>query len=135
MRSSVSRLAAEHPFRPPVVRVESSLRTTHGMIDAATDILEWDVENWSEALEFWRRYSSQTLAGCKALEIGSRNGGLSLWLALCGARVVCSDLDGPTDVARHKHQQYGVADAVTYEAVNALDIPYRETFDIVVFKS
>jgi len=105
------------------------------VIDAATDILEWDVENWSEALEFWPRCSSLRLSGCEALEIGSRNGGLSLWLALGGAKVVCSDVHGPTDAARHKHQQYGVGAAVRYERVNALDIPYREAFDVVVFKS
>src|SRR5262245_1501654 len=105
------------------------------VIRAAADILEWDVENWSQALEFWPRHSLLQLSGCEALEVGSRNGGLSLWLALRGAHVVCSDVDGPTEAARHKHQQYGVAHTVTYERVNALDIPYREAFDVVAFKT
>jgi SAM-dependent methyltransferase len=105
------------------------------VIGAKADILEWDVENWSEALEFWTRYSSLRLSACEALEIGSRNGGLSLWLAMCGARVVCSDVRGPSEAARHKHQQYGIAEAVRYESVNVLDIPYREAFDVVAFKS
>jgi 2-polyprenyl-3-methyl-5-hydroxy-6-metoxy-1,4-benzoquinol methylase len=102
---------------------------------AAADILEWDVENWSQALEFWRRHSLLRLSGCEALEIGSRNGGLSLWLALSGANVVCSDVNGPTEAAKHKHQRYGVAAAVKYERVNALQIPYHQAFDVVAFKS
>jgi SAM-dependent methyltransferase len=76
-----------------------------------------------------------TLADCTALEIGSRHGGLSLWLALCGATVVCSDLDGPTDAAKQKHARYGVSDRVTYEQADARRLPYERTFDLIVFKS
>jgi SAM-dependent methyltransferase len=99
------------------------------------DFLEWDVRNWSVALDFWTRHSTHTLSTCRALEIGSRNGGLSLWLASRGARVVCSDLDGPTDRAREKHAAAGVAHLIRYERVDATDIPYQGAFDLVVFKS
>jgi SAM-dependent methyltransferase len=99
------------------------------------EIVEWDVENWSAALGYWRRHSSLTLTACAALEIGSRNGGLSLWLARSGATVVCSDLEGPTEAAFRKHERYGVSRLVRYERIDALDVPYSEAFDLVVFKS
>lgn len=105
------------------------------MIQTRTDILEWDVDNWSPALDFWQRHSSLALAECTALEIGSRHGGLSLWLALGGATVVCSDLDGPTEAARAKHARYGVANRVRYERADALNLSYDGAFDLVVFKS
>jgi SAM-dependent methyltransferase len=99
------------------------------------DIVEWDVANWACALPYWLQHSALRLGACQALEIGSRHGGLSLWLALCGADVVCSDLDGPTDLARQKHARYGVSSRVTYRDINALDIPYENTFDLVAVKS
>ena len=46
------------------------------------DIIEWDVVNWSKALTFWEKYSKPITGGSKVLEIGSRNGGLSLYAAL-----------------------------------------------------
>jgi SAM-dependent methyltransferase len=102
---------------------------------AGEDIVEWDVENWSSALDYWQRHSGLTLPACAALEIGSRNGGLSLWLALSGARVLCSDLEGPTEVAFRKHERYGVSSAITYARLDALNLPRGSAFDLVVFKS
>jgi SAM-dependent methyltransferase len=99
------------------------------------EIVEWDIENWSAALDYWRRHSRLTLSSCTALEIGSRNGGLSLWLALSGATVVCSDLEGPAESALRKHERYGVSRLITYERIDALDVPYSGAFDLVVFKS
>ncbi|MCU1267780.1 MAG: hypothetical protein JWM21_4098 [Acidobacteria bacterium] len=101
----------------------------------ARDYIQWDVRNWSLALEYWRQQSGQDFAGCKALEVGSQNGGLSLWLALQGASVICSDLEGPTNAAIRKHQEHGVSDLVTYESVDATSIPYTNYFDVVLFKS
>jgi SAM-dependent methyltransferase len=99
------------------------------------EIVEWDVENWSTALDFWQQHSALRLSTCTALEIGSRHGGLSLWLALAGATVVCSDLNGPTAAAVRKHDRYGVSKSVTYERVDALNVPYTCAFDVLVFKS
>jgi SAM-dependent methyltransferase len=105
--------------------------------DTATmgDIVEWDVRSWSAAFDFWRRHSTIDLRGCRALEIGSRGGGLSLWLALQGASVVCSDVIDPEEAAVSKHRRYGVSHLVTYERIDALQIPYTAAFDIVAFKS
>ncbi len=99
------------------------------------DFVEWDTRNWSVALEYWQANRSRPLDGCRALELGSRNGGLSLWLALQGARVVCSDVKGPTETAVARHRAGNVADRIEYRAIDATDIPYTEEFDVVVFKS
>lgn len=99
------------------------------------DFIEWDVRNWSIALDFWAQETSQDFSRCSALEIGSRHGGLSLWLAHQGANVTCSDVGGPSRRATAKHAAAGVSSRVTYASVNANDIQYENHFDIVVFKS
>jgi SAM-dependent methyltransferase len=99
------------------------------------DIIEWDIQNWSIALKYWEKNSSQNLANCSALEIGSRHGGLSLWMALQGANVICSDMGGPTETARKKHSAYGVSNLVKYESLDATNLSYTEQFDVVCFKS
>lgn len=100
------------------------------------DIIEWDIRHWSKSLNYWREKSSVSLENSNGLEIGSRNGGLSLWLASHGCNVVCSDIDGPTEIAREIHKKHGVSERIQYMSVNATEIPYDDqTFDIVVFKS
>jgi SAM-dependent methyltransferase len=99
------------------------------------DFVEWDVRNWSVALDFWARHSGQSMAGCRALELGSRHGGLSLWLAIQGASVVCSDVGGPSERARRTHETAGLAHLIRYESLDATALPYEGEFDIVVFKS
>lgn len=101
-----------------------------------SDIIEWDISNWSHALHFWEknlRLGSKESLNC--LELGGNRGGPSLWLALNGHSVVCSDLENPEVHARKLHDKYNVENLVTYEAVNALEVPYKEQFDVVVFKS
>lgn len=98
-------------------------------------VLEWDVATWCAALDLWKPY----LAGLedrRVLDIGARNGGLSLFFALCGMQVTCSDLRGPSPEARALHERHGVSEQVRYCALDttALDLPDEE-FDIVCFKS
>lgn len=100
-----------------------------------SEFIEWDVRNWSAALEFWKANSSKNLAECSALEIGSDYGGLSLWLASEGADVICSDVNGPKPEARTKHLAAGYSKQITYASIDALNIPYTEQFDVVVMKS
>lgn len=99
------------------------------------DIIEWDVSNWSLALEYWGKNTSHDLSKTRALEIGSGKGGLSLWMALNGAKVLCTDLHKPGDLAIEKHKKYNVENLIDYQALNVLDIQYIDRFDIVFFKS
>lgn len=74
--------------------------------------------------------------GKKVLTVGERNGGLSLFFALEGATVFCTDLYGVTDVARKKHERYMVNNRIEYQKANVLSLPFpNSTFDIVAFKS
>ncbi len=98
------------------------------------NIIEWDTVNWSNALRFWDT-ACIDYKGKKVLDIGSRNGGLSLWFALKGAEVICSDLNGPSEQAKVLHRKYNVTDKIKYECIDATNIPYIDYFDIVVFKS
>lgn len=98
-------------------------------------IIQWDIGTWRHCLDFWGK-GTESFDGRLALEIGSHDGGLSLFLALGGCQVVCSDVAGPTDRARELHHAYGVDRLISYECVDARDIPFPEAhFDYVVLKS
>jgi SAM-dependent methyltransferase len=99
------------------------------------DLVEWDKRNWSAAPDFWQAHTQQDFSSCSALEVGSMNGGLSLWLALQGAHVVCSDIGPTAQKAIERHQASGVSHLIQYRSVDALEIPYKNEFDIVLFKS
>ena len=99
------------------------------------DFIEWDIRNWSALLDYWKSHTSQDLSQCSALEIGTGYGGLSLWMALQGARVTCTDLNGPQEVAVNKHRSKGVSHLITYESLDRIDIPYADEFDVIFFKS
>jgi SAM-dependent methyltransferase len=101
------------------------------------DAVGWDVENWSRCLSFWQAHTVIDGVGSTALEVGAdaRNGGISLWLAANGFRVICSGLEDPSEEMRRLHAEHAVSDAVRYEKIDALSIPYAETFDVVTFKS
>ncbi len=97
------------------------------------DILGWDAVNWSACLDIWGPHVSAGPVDC--LEIGCGPGGVSLWLASKGHRVVCSDLANPAEAVRDLHRRYGVDGKIAYEAVDCTDMPYVERFDVVVLKS
>ncbi len=99
------------------------------------DFLGWDVCNWSKALNYWAAHTEKDISKCSALELGARNGGLSLWLALSGARVLCSDIDDPGDTAGKLHHSHGISQRIQYGSIDVTDIPYENEFDIIVFKS
>lgn len=100
------------------------------------DIIEWDVGNWSHALQFWTEHSTIAVtAQSRALELGARHGGVSLWLASRGFNVVCSDIDYPPPTARALHKNYNLEGRVRYERADATDITLDGLFDVVCFKS
>lgn len=85
------------------------------------EIIQWDVRSWQDALEFWALHRRQDPK--YALELGAREGFLSLWLKGICPHVICSDLQAPK------------VHFVHCEAINAMDIPYTGAFDVIVFKS
>lgn len=97
-------------------------------------IIGWDVETWGACLDFWQQYVPE-FKGKQVLELGANHGGLSLYFALQGAQVVCSDLSSPEAKARAVHQAYGQS-TVSYLALDAkaLALP-EQSQDLVVFKS
>jgi SAM-dependent methyltransferase len=98
------------------------------------DIIQWDVKNWGKALQYWEtRVDWSKVENC--LEIGGREGGLSLWLALKGKKVICSDREKTKETAEKLHTQYKVTDRITYQDIDATNIPYEGFFDLIVFKS
>ena len=99
------------------------------------DILEWDVRSWKKALLCWDAALSGA-GGGRVLEVGARHGGLSLYFALRGFEVTCTDIDGPTENAHQLHERYGVADRITYGKNDATAMPFEdEQFDVVGCKS
>ena len=100
--------------------------------------LEWDIYSWSKAIDSWDEILNKqsNLKELKALELGGRNGGLSLFLAQKGIHTVCSDFGGPTPKANALHQQENVASIIEYADIDASNINFPDAqFDIVIFKS
>ncbi len=99
------------------------------------DIVGWDIRTWSKAVVFWDQKIDSNRPGLKCLEIGAGGGGLSLWLALKGHRVVCSNVRDSEQRASGLHRKYGISPNVEYQDIDATNIPYENHFDVVVFKS
>lgn len=99
------------------------------------DVLVWDVDSWAFALRAWEPFT-QDIRGARVLDVGARDGGLSLYFALRGCEVICSDLHGPADTAAELHRRYGVAERVRYAEIDATRIDLADNeMDIVTFKS
>lgn len=103
--------------------------------DLMTDVVGWDVGTWSTAVRFWDRFVEPMSRPLDVLEVGAGPGGPSLWLALQGHRVVCSNLDHTETLARPLHERYGVDDRVEYRDLDVANLPYENHFDLIVFKS
>ena len=102
--------------------------------DQIRDFLKWDIKSWSVALNYWdNNINWSDIQSC--LELGGREGGLSLWLALKGKQVICSDLNQTKNNAEQLHRKYDVSSLIDYQDINATNIPYENQFDLIVFKS
>ncbi len=98
------------------------------------DIIQWDVKAWSKALNFWEKNVNWDNVQ-NGLELGGREGGLSLWLALKGKETICSDLSNVENSAGALHKKYNISSLIKYQDIDATNIPYENFFDIIVFKS
>ena len=99
------------------------------------DVLQWDIGNWATPLNYWEKMLINSNASLNCLELGAREGGLSLWLASKGHSVVCSDLSNTEAVAFPLHNKYNMLSKITYRDIDAKSIPYENHFDVVVIKS
>jgi SAM-dependent methyltransferase len=100
-----------------------------------SDIFEWDVLNWSKALDFWK-IKNDIQNDKEVLTIGERNGGLSLLFALMGSKVTATDLNGLTEKAYTLHKNYKLQDSIKYQTADFLNLPFENnSFDIICFKS
>lgn len=99
-----------------------------------SSILQWDVISWSKALRFWQS-NVEFHQIENALELGSREGGLSLWLALNEKEVICSDLSNVQQTAMPLHEKFNIGKFIHYQDIDASNIPYENHFDLIVFKS
>lgn len=96
---------------------------------------EWDTISWSRALKIWNKHLKKNIGGY-ALEIGGRNGGLSLMLAReYKMNVICSDLNN-SNTSALLHQSFQTFHKIKYDNVNCMEINYLDnSFDVVIFKS
>lgn len=100
-----------------------------------SDFVQWDIQNWGKAIPFWQPYIDQ-VAPAKAAAFGEREGGLSLWLALNGIDVECSDYTVFESTPLEIHKDYRVSDRIRYsqQDITAISFP-DNSFDFVLFKS
>lgn len=100
----------------------------------AKDIIQWDVRTWSKALNYWKENTNWDRVN-KALELGAREGGLSLWLSQNNVSTICSDYTETEQRATPLHSRFDSAEKISYENIDATNIPYENHFDLIVFKS
>lgn len=99
------------------------------------DVLQWEVRSWSRALPLWEHHLP-VQRPARALAIGEREGGLSLWLAHKGFEVTCTDLRPFPEATSELHARYGVQDRITYAQADVLALPFPDaSFEVAVFKS
>jgi ubiquinone/menaquinone biosynthesis C-methylase UbiE len=101
-----------------------------------SEIIGWDVGNWGRALRLWDRELTQNWAGLRALDLGAGGGGLSLYLALRGARVTYCDFTEPRSEALALFERHGQVGKIEFSRANVTRLPFRDaSYDLVAFKS
>ncbi|MFZ1809261.1 MAG: methyltransferase domain-containing protein [Cyclobacteriaceae bacterium] len=102
------------------------------------DCIQWDVKNWSQSLKYWQPIldAMNDKNNGRVLCLGERDGGLTLWFALLGFQVVCTDIYGITESARELHKSYNVSHRISYNETDIFKINFpTDYFDIVACKS
>lgn len=94
------------------------------------------MSNWSQLINYWQPVLEKLPRSSKVLAIGERNGGLSLWLALMGFQVICTDINDIAEQAKQLHTRYNVADKIEYKTFDVVNDTWpAEQFDIIIAKS
>lgn len=100
------------------------------------DIINWDVETWKEILPYWEEQLveyEKTTSVC--IEIGARDGGITLWMALNGFKMICSDNYYDLEDAKKLHTEYKIIEGVEYKKVDLLNWQEEGRYDVIVLKS
>ena len=93
--------------------------------------INWDKTNWIRALNFLDDNKMGDFENKNVLELGGGEGSLSLWASHNGAKVICSDIIKP----RFQVLNILRKEKVKFEIIDAQDIPYKNYFDFIIFKS
>lgn len=100
------------------------------------DIVEWDVAHWSRAFQLWDQELGGDWHGKRALDLGARGGGLSLYLSLRGCKVAYLDLHPAPEKAHELFLKYGVTEQLDFLRASVTDLPMADaSVDVVAFKS
>ena len=98
------------------------------------EIIQWDVRAWSKAIAYWEKNIDwQNIHS--ALDLGAREGGLSLWLAQKGISTLCSDYSNTKEKATPLHSKHSLSSNIDYQDIDATNIPFENHFDLIIFKS
>ncbi len=97
-----------------------------------TDIIGWDVPNWSKCLPFWQEWLAPLDRDQARIPVlGERNGGISLWFALLGFKVICSDYRPMDERVRDLHRHWGIEGRVEYAVADVFKLGYPDDqFDV-----
>jgi len=100
------------------------------------DIIQWDIEVWKNTLTVWQKFLPNN-KNLKVLCIGEREGGLSLWFALQGFEVTCSDYKLKADKSLPLHKKYESGSLnINYKQLDVLNLDLQtDAYDIIAFKS
>lgn len=98
-------------------------------------VFQWDVESWSSVMSNWKT-SIEKVNSLNCLAFGEREGGLSLWLALNGHNVICTDYNKFDITPLPLHEKENVGSKISYQNVDITATSfYDNSFDLIVFKS
>ena len=76
-------------------------------------------------------YLNKKFQNKDVLELGSGDGSLSFWAARAGAKVICSDILKPKSSILNQIYK----EKISFEIIDALEIPYENRYDFIIFKS
>lgn len=97
-----------------------------------TDIIQWDVKSWSKALNFWENSVDWSKVST-CLELGGREGGLSLWLAGKEKKTICSDLKDVHLTASPLHENMVLVN--TFNTKTLMQLRFRMKITLILLFS